>query len=1065
MTGGSQLVSRLIVLILALLLQCSLKAAPQTMISVEMQALLQMKESLQDPEGHLKEWEMGAAGDVKGGAAEINACQRWRGVGCSKTPPYVVESLDLSSMNLSGNLSPHVGLLRNLAELSLASNNLSGPLPPQLWDIGRSLRLLNISNNLFQGHFPAANISKCSFLEVLDAYNNNFTGPLPTMINTLSRLRHLHLGGNFFEGSIPAQYGTLRNLTYLALSGNSLTGRIPIELGNLVLLQQLYLGYYNSFMGGIPSTLGQLSELIVLDMADCGLTGRIPGHLQNLTKLDSLFLQINSLTGSIPSELGSLTKLRSLDLSNNLLSGEIPHEFRHLSSLELLNLFRNQLHGPIPDFVGYLPSLQVLSLWENNFTGNLPRLLGSNRKLIIVDLSSNSLTGSIPPNLCNGGTLRRLVLFSNSLSGLIPSSLGGCTNLSHIRLGSNRLSGAIPSGILSLPSLQMLEAPRNLLNGTIPEIIPAVSKLGRLDLSMNQLNGLIPAGISNLLSLQTLLLAGNEVSGQIPSQFSYLKRLSKLDCSRNSLSGSIPAALGQCNALTYIDLSQNQLVGEIPSDLQHLHVLDYLNVSHNRLAGSIPLAFQNIQTLTSADFSFNKLSGVIPSKGQFATFNGSSFIGNAGLCGVQFYPCSALNSSVQVHNREGGEPALVYWLIVGIISSLTVIVFMVGIIYNRHAFCALFCKESMHGPWRFTAFQKLDFNATHVLSCLTDDNMIGKGGSGTVYKCITPSGFVAVKRLPGACSQVADPVVDGSDDHGFSAEIQTLGKIRHRNIVRLLGCCSSRDTNLLVYEYMPNGSLGELLHGTRGGTLDWGKRYKIAVDAARGLHYLHHDCSPLIVHRDVKSNNILLDSKYEAHVADFGLAKVLEYSESMSLVAGSYGYIAPEYIYTLKVDEKSDIYSFGVVLLELLSGRRPFEPEFGEGVDIVAWVREKVQSKEGILEVLDPKIRRDERMSPNRNNFMEEVMQVLKVALLCLVEPPMQRPTMREVVQMLTNVPKKKANMGVMITGSMSDYQTPSSSNSLSSSSLRSSLTSPPYWNSGKAISFGSSSPPDFISI
>ncbi|MBA0677798.1 hypothetical protein Goari_019186 [Gossypium aridum] len=257
-----------------------------------------------------------------------------------------------------------------------------------------------------------------------------------------------------------------------------------------------------------------------------------------------------------------------------------------------------------------------------------------------------------------------------------------------------------------------------------------------------------------------------------------------------------------------------------------------------------------------------------------------------------------------------------------------------------------------------------------------------------------PSGDqVAVKRLP-AMSR------GSSHDHGFNAEIQTLGRIRHRHIVRLLGFCSNHETNLLVYEYMPNGSLGEVLHGKKGGHLHWDTRYKIAVEAAKGLCYLHHDCSPLIVHRDVKSNNILLDSEFEAHVADFGLAKFLQdsgTSECMSAVAGSYGYIAPEYAYTLKVDEKSDVYSFGVVLLELVCGRKPVG-EFGDGVDIVQWVRKMTDSsKESVLKVLDPRL---------PSVPLQEVMHVFYVAMLCVEEQAVERPTMREVVQILTELPK-----------------------------------------------------------
>ncbi|MBA0798127.1 hypothetical protein Gohar_008752 [Gossypium harknessii] len=258
-----------------------------------------------------------------------------------------------------------------------------------------------------------------------------------------------------------------------------------------------------------------------------------------------------------------------------------------------------------------------------------------------------------------------------------------------------------------------------------------------------------------------------------------------------------------------------------------------------------------------------------------------------------------------------------------------------------------------------------------------------------------PDGLdVAIKRLVG-----------GRNDSGFSAEIQTLGRIRHRNIVRLLGYVSNKDTNLLLYEYMPNGSLGEMLHGPKGAHLQWERRYTIALEAARGLCYLHHDCSPLIIHRDVKSNNILLGEDYEAHVADFGLAKFLQdagASECMSSIAGSYGYIAPEYAYTLKVDEKSDVYSFGVVLLELIAGRKPVG-EFGDGVDIVRWVRKMTSEQPqpsdpaSVLAIVDPRL---------SEYPVTAVNHLFKVAMMCVEDESTARPSMREVVHMLTNPPQ-----------------------------------------------------------
>ncbi|MBA0554943.1 hypothetical protein Golob_014015, partial [Gossypium lobatum] len=268
--------------------------------------------------------------------------------------------------------------------------------------------------------------------------------------------------------------------------------------------------------------------------------------------------------------------------------------------------------------------------------------------------------------------------------------------------------------------------------------------------------------------------------------------------------------------------------------------------------------------------------------------------------------------------------------------------------------------------------------------------VVGRGACGTVYKAVLPSGkTVAVKKL--ASQREGNNNVDNS----FRAEILTLGNIRHRNIVKLYGFCYHQGSNLLLYEYMSRGSLGELLYGTSC-HLDWRTRFLIALGAAQGLAYLHHDCKPRIFHRDIKSNNILLNEKFEARVGDFGLAKVMDMpqTKSMSAIAGSYGYIAPEYAYTMKVTEKCDIYSYGVVLLELLTGRTPVQP-LDQGGDLVTWVRHYIRDHSLSPGMLDSRLnQRDERT-------VCHMLTVMKIALICTSMSPSDRPTMREVVLML----------------------------------------------------------------
>lgn len=948
-------------------------------INDDAEILLAFRSAMSDPDDALAGWTESDTANFCG----------WTGVLCNEFNRTA--SLDLTNMNLSGFIPPRtLSSLDSLMNLSLGLNKFSTPFPSEILDIS-TLRFLNISNNNFSGAIPA-NISRLANLELMDTYNNNFSGPLPQEVAALARIRYLHLGGNYFSGSIPACYGNMTSLHYLGLNGNGLGGALPPELGKLTGLQYLFIGHYNSYSGGIPPQLGNLTKLIRLDMSDCGLTGSIPAELGNLSSLDSLFLHVNALSGPIPPQLGNLGNLKSLDLSFNELTGQIPEEFQNLVSLTLLNLFRNRLHGGIPESIGDLPELEVLSLWDNNVTGSIPRRLGSNGKLLALDVSSDKLTGLIPPDLCMGGKLQSLILLGNLFFGPIPATLGSCKSLTRLRMGNNYLNGSIPVGLLNLPHLGLIELQNNYLTGRLmPEGIKVSPGLAQLILSNNMLSGPLPRTIGKFAGLQQLLLDGNEFTGSIPAEIKELRQLSKLDFSNNRFSGQIPDGISQCKLLSFIDLSKNNLSGPIPSTITNLGILNYLNISRNHFTGSIPVELEQMQSLTSVDFSYNNLSGVVPNGGQFAFFNATSFVGNPRLCGLYLGPCTFQANSPHTHVKGSSISSTVKLvLVIGLL--LCSLVFASAAIIKARALK----KSNASRSWKLTAFQRLDFTCEDVLECLKEENIIGKGGAGVVYKSSMRSGEeFAVKRLPGIGR-------GSSHDHGFAAEIQTLGKIRHRHIVRLLGFCSNQEINLLVYEYMPNGSLGELLHGNKGGHLLWDTRYKIAIEAAKGLCYLHHDCCPIIIHRDVKSNNILLDSNFEAHVADFGLAKYLQdsgASECMSSIAGSYGYIAPEYAYTLKVDEKSDVYSFGVVLLELVTGRKPVG-EFGDGVDIVQWVNKMTNStKEGVSNILD------ERLS---SVPLHEVIHVFCVAMTCVQEHSVERPTMREVVQMLSDAPKIK---------------------------------------------------------
>ncbi|XP_031283197.1 receptor protein kinase CLAVATA1 [Pistacia vera] len=944
----------------------------------DLQVLLKLKSSMIAPKrSGLEDWQP---------SSNSTAHCSFSGVSCDENSRVV--SLNVSFMPLFGTIPPEIGLLNKLVNLTISNVNLTGELPLEMAKL-TSLKVFNISNNVFKGNFPGQIVLGMTELETLDVYNNNFTGPLPTEIVSLKNLKHLTFGGNYFTGEIPESYSEIQSLEYLGLNGNTLTCKVPAFLSRLKNLREIYIGYFNIYDGEIPPAFGTLSELRVLDMASCYISGEIPSSLSQLKHLHSLFLQMNHLTGHIPPELSNLISLKSLDLSFNSLTGEIPESFSALTSIKLINLFKNNLYGPIPAFIGDLPNLEVLQIWGNNFTLELPQNLGRNGKLKMLDVASNRLTGMIPRDLCKGGKLKLLIVMDNFFFGPIPEELGECKSLIKIRVMFNFLNGTIPAGIFNLPSLNMMELDNNLLSGELPEKMSS-SSLNQLKVANNSITGKIPPAIGNLLNLNILSLHNNRFDGEIPKEIFNLKHIATVDISGNNISGEISPSISNCISLTSVDFSGNKLDGEIPKGIVELKDLGILNFSRNQLTGPIPNEIRYMTSLTTLDLSYNNFLGNIPIGGQFLAFNMTTFEGNPNLCFPPQVTCPALLKSGKHSGHNHAASFGTSKLVITVIALVTSLLLIIVTVYKLRK-----KRLQKSRAWKLTAFQHLNFKAEDVLESLKDENIIGKGGAGIVYRGSMPDGVdVAIKRLVGPGT--------GRSDHGFSAEIQTLGRIKHRNIVRLFGYVSNKDTNLLLYEYMPLGSLGELLHGAKGGHLQWETRYKIALEAAKGLCYLHHDCSPLIIHRDVKSNNILLDFDYEAHVADFGLAKFLHNpgdSEGMSAVAGSYGYIAPEYAYTLNIDEKSDVYSFGVVLLELIAGKKPVG-EFGDGVDIVMWVRNtrselsQPSDAAAVMAVVDPRL---------SGYPLAGVIHLLKIAMMCVEEEPSTRLTMREVVNMLAN--------------------------------------------------------------
>lgn len=951
---------------LGLLFLASIDAVP----SQDLICLMNIKKSLSDPNGQLHNWN---ANNTTSSPCAFN------GVHCDREGHVV--RLELDNFLVAGSFPSKVCSMRYLTVLSFANNEIKGEVPMDLTDC-TNLRRLDLSQNYLGGSLPSF-VSEMPNLEYLDFSGNNFTGPIPPAFGQLRKLQTLNLFSNFLDGTIPGFLGNLTNLLELNLAINLFSGPIPVEIGKLTKLQNLWL-MECKLQGTIPVSIGDLAELRLLDVSKNNLTGPWPRNFSRLRKLTSLQLYQNNLEGEIPNNIGTMA-LELLDASANMLSGTLPNGLGNLTRLKSLNLFENRLSGEIPAGIAELTLLKTLKLFRNSLTGQIPQKLGSKTQFEVLDLSENQLSGPLPTQLCNGGKLQILTVIDNRLTGSISEVYGNCTSLLRFRLANNKFSGEIPKALWGLPRVSVLHLSSNSFEGSISKYIGNARNLSNLKIDCNRFSGKFPSEIAKVGLLSVFNASNNEFSGSIPDELYGLHNLEILGLQVNLLSGNISSSIGSLKQLTELNLKGNNISGEIPMQMGDLQKLIYLDLSSNQLKGEVPASLANL-TFSFLNLSNNQLSGTVPSS--LSKFR-EAFIGNPSLCGEGF-------QDIKLCVLEKEDRHLITWILCGILVSAAAMVLVVGLgcFYKKYYQSPVVKdKENLDfSTWNVVSFHKLVFREFEILGSLDESNMIASGGAGQVYRIEMANGeTVAVKRLPGRAKIEASGY-----DNGFQAEAETLGRIRHKNIVKLWCCISGEDCNLLVYEYMRNGSLGDILHGPKASRLDWPTRHRIALDSAQGLSYLHHDCIPPIVHRDIKSNNILLDDKLQASVADFGLAKILEKCEkgydTMSAVAGSYGYIAPEFCYTLKVTEKSDVYSFGVVLLELVTGKQPVDPSYGEGINIVKWVGRMVEKENGWKDVLDLNI---------SEHYEDSMHHALQIALLCTISLPGNRPTMRNVVEML----------------------------------------------------------------
>ncbi|CAN6477165.1 unnamed protein product [Victoria cruziana] len=943
---------------------------------------------------------------------------------------HQMEVLDLSYNRLSGSIPHQISGCVGLNYVNLAGNQLNGTLPGSLGYLPR-LRGLFLEFNRLSGSIPEELGRGCGSLERLHLAGNLLVGNIPTTLGNCRNLRSLLLFSNLLDGPIPTELGRISALETLDVSRNTLSGPVPSELGNCLQLSIIVLSNvydlpffrssvnsypedddkdeFNFFEGGIPTNVTSLPKLRILWAPRANLEGNVPYKYGNCSSLEMVNFAHNFFTGDIATAFVQCEKLFFLDLSFNKLTGGLSDRFP-LPCMATFNVSGNLLSGPVPRFIdggcsSQLPGASAEdpfdfgSVYSFFFTcsariGSLLPEIGTGEDAIFHDFSWNNFSGDVPSIQLAIDRLQKHPVYAFSVSG-------------------NRFSGQIPSCLFEMcKDLRGFTANLsvNQLSGQLPDEIGSwCSSLRAFDLSDNAISGKIPSSFGNLSSLVSLDLSGNELTGSIPLELGHLKNLEYLLLARNNLTGKIPTDFAQLPLLKVLALDSNGLSGEIPWRITKLKNLTVLLLDKNNLSGQIPSDFAEAASLSSFNVSFNNLSGPLPSN--FSAINCDSITGNPHLqqCKVSAvalaspsstqpgqgssppdYASSPSGSASQTKNSFSPIEVAAVTAAVAIISVLLILLLV--LFYTRK--CAPMAVGQAPGRREVITLSNIGVtltfeNVVRATGGFNASNCIGNGGFGATYKAeISPGVLVAIKRLSVGRFQGVQQ---------FEAEIKTLGRARHPNLVTLIGFHASETEMFLIYNYLPGGNLEKFIRERSKRAVDWRMLHKIALDIARALAYLHDECVPRVLHRDIKPSNILLDNNYTAYLSDFGLARLLGTSETHATtdVAGTFGYVAPEYALTCRVSDKADVYSYGVVLMELISDKKSLDPSFssyGNGFNIVQWAgmllrqgRAREFFTAGLWEA-----------GPH-----DDLVGTLHLAVTCTADSLTIRPSMKHVVQRL----------------------------------------------------------------
>nr|XP_008353441.2 LRR receptor-like serine/threonine-protein kinase EFR [Malus domestica] len=586
---------------------------------------------------------------------------------------------------------------------------------------------------------------------------------------------------------------------------------------------------------------------------------------------------------------------------------------------------------------------------------------------------------------------------SNQLSGSIPTSVGRLRNLQGLSLHDNKLQGYIPDELCQLDNLVELNISGNQLSGSVPSCLGNLTaKFRKISLESNLLTSTIPSTLWKLTYILILDLSSNSLVGPLSEDVGKLKVVTEVNLSNNHLYGAIPSSMSGLQDLVSLSLEYNNLEGQIPSSFGNLLSLELLDLSKNNLSGVIPKSLEALIHLKYLNLSFNTLQGEIPTGGPFQNLSAQSFVPNGPLCGesrLRVPPCKNSTAS-QPHSRKASISTLKY-IIPGIISAILLLAFISMLILRRKRGNAIVATNTALVPLllcRRVSYLEL-LRGTNGFSA---NNLLGTGGFSTVYRGTLSDGIdVAVK--------VFNLQVEGGFK-SFDKECEMLSNTRHRNLLKIISCCSQIDFKAVVLEYMPNGSLEKWLYSSTC-SLSVLERLNIMIHVASALEYLHHGYQLPIVHCDLKPSNILLNDDMVARVADFGIAKLLGGGDSVTqtLTLATIGYMAPEYGVEGIVSTRGDVYSFGIVMMEIFTKRKPTDEMFAGEINLKEWIANSLP-EDGITEVLDVTllgIEDDGDIFVVKRDCLSSLM---RLALACSAESPQERINIQDVVVTLNKI-------------------------------------------------------------